>query len=240
MILKNKMLIALTTLVLAGGLSFGGYMLFNKLNDKQETPKEEKVPELNQEEHDNNKETTEKEKYYYWDGIYSNGKKTYTIIKFEGYAFMYDAEQTMGVRILEEKNSELLSFQNDMTLKIEDNNLIVDSKTNKYKHYAGTFKKEEFVNKFSGEYKLDDHQLKLRQVSKDKVFFRIINTAKETEYYNFANILSSSKITLDDIEGILTIQKINENMIPKMKLIIDSIDNNHFLKEAEGSYSPNY
>ena len=214
-------------------------MLFNKLNDKQEIPKEEETPVIDKEEHDNNEEETEKENDYYWDGIYSNGIKTYTIIKFEGYAFMYDAEQTMGVRILEEKNSELLTFKNDMTLKIENNNLLVDSKTNTYKHYAGTFKKEEFVNKFSGDYKLDNYQLRLRQVSKNKVFFRIIDTTSETEYYNFANYDNSSKITLDVNEGILTIQKINENMIPKIKLTIDSSDEEHFLKEAEGIYISN-
>lgn len=227
MIIKNKVFIILTSLIIVGGLSISAYALHNKSNENQTLPilEENKEKELNDTD-EIKQENEKKQSDYLWDGIYSNSNNKYTIIKFEGYAFMYSSNE-FGVRILEEKNSELLSFRNDMTLKHNDNTIIIDSKTNKYNHYVGTYEKEEFKNVWSGDYELNEYRIRLRQISNDKVFFRIINDNAEKEYYEIATINNESLIYEDII-----IKKLNN--IIELKIISDNKFD--FLKEVEGLY----
>lgn len=221
--LKNKIIILLSTIIVFLIVVLGYNFLKDTKNNKE-------VNNINK-----NEELVPKKEIqddYSWNGIYSNGKIDITICRFDGYAFVYNTNDS-GIRIFGVKNEDTIEFGTQYKMNItKENNDIVISGDKAFNHYEGIYNKRDFNNIWSGDYYLNDIDLRLRQVDGDKVFYRIIKTDQNKEYHDFATINESNDLIFSISGKEFIISKKEGNV----ELNIENFDSDFFLENISGTY----
>lgn len=225
MILKNKIIILLS-IIIVFLIVVLGYDFFKDTKNNKEVnnninKNEELVPKK------------EIQDDYSWNGIYSNGKIDITICRFDGYAFVYNTNDS-GIRIFGVKDENTIEFGTQYKMNItKENNDIVISGDKAFSHYEGVYNKRVFDNTWSGDYYLNDIDLRLRQVDVDKVFYRIIRTDENKEYYDFATINESNDLIFNISGQEFIIRRKGGNI----ELNIENYNSNFFFGNISGTYN---